>query len=104
MQQVDLKLTDAHFMHNGVTGQTQRRHARIHLAEEWPQAVVGTDAERSTAVFASTVQANGRAKGLSRVGIGRKDKKLQLGRHHRRQPMRSVTGNHSLELATGRQG
>ena len=96
VQQVDLKLTDTHLMHKGVTGQAKCRHALVHLIEKRPQAVVGADAERRKTVFATPIQAHGRAERLSRIGVGCKHKELQLGRYHRCEPPSRVAGDHRL--------
>ncbi|MNR05364.1 hypothetical protein D3C85_1213930 [compost metagenome] len=90
-------------MHEGIARQPQRSHALVDFIEERPQAVVGTDAERRLTIFAATVQPQWRLKSQGRIGVGCEDKKLELGRHHRRQAAGRVTGNHRLELTTGRQ-
>ena len=103
VQQVDLELADAHFVHEGIARQAQRRHAFVDFTEERPQAVVGTDTERRLTVLATTVQAHGRLERLSRIGIGRKHKEFQLGRHHRRQAASRVARDYGLELTASRQ-
>ncbi|MNP50784.1 hypothetical protein D3C76_1450680 [compost metagenome] len=97
VQQVDLELADTHFMHEGVARQAQGLHAAIDLAEERSQAIVGADAERRMPLFATTILAQWRQERLVRVGVGREDKKLKFGRHHRCQPAGCVTRNHRLE-------
>ncbi len=101
MQQVDLELADTHLVHHGVTRQPQRCHAGIHLGEERSQTVVGADAECRMPLFASSVQPCRRLKGIKRLGIGRKDKKLEFGGHHWHQAPCGVTGNDCLELIAG---
>ncbi|MNN02347.1 hypothetical protein D3C81_1150060 [compost metagenome] len=97
VQQVDFELADAHFMHESVARQAQRRHALINLLKERPQAVVGTDTECRVAELAAAVLAQRRQKRLYRVKVGRKDEELQLGRNDRRQAQSGVTGDHRFE-------
>lgn len=101
VQQIDLELADAHFMHEGIARQAQCRHAGIDLTEERPQTVVGTDAERRMPILATTVQAKGRLEGLGRIGIGCKHEEFQLGRHHWRQAASGVPRDDFFELAPG---
>ena len=103
VQQIDLELADAHLMHEGIARQTEGRHAFIDFAEEWPQAIVGTDTERRLPILATPVEADWRTERLGRIGVRREDEEFQLGRHYRRQTACGVTGDDFLELATGRQ-
>ncbi|MNO90335.1 hypothetical protein D3C76_818420 [compost metagenome] len=103
MQEVDLELAGAHFVHEGVALQADGIHAAVDVFPERPQAVVGRHAERRMTQLAAAIQAQRCLEFLGRIGVGREDEEFQFGRHHRLPAVGGIAGDDLLEQAAGGQ-